>query len=79
MLETTASSSTVSPDAVSTPAALPWRVTMRRTPVFSRNSTPRLRASFSRAAGTARVPPIGYQTPPSVCIWAMEQSTAGEP
>ena len=32
-----------------------------------------------QGVATARVPPIGYQTPSAACIWAMAQSTAGEP
>ena len=46
--------------------------------VPGRRSTPSSPASRSSAAGTARVPPIGYQTPQSVCICAMLHSTAGD-
>ena len=67
------------PSSVRTPVTSPPcdRIFSIFTPV--RNSTPSSRASFSSASGTARVPPIGYQTPSSVCMCAMPQSTAGEP
>ena len=42
-------------------------------------ATPSSVASFASASATARVPPIGYQTPSAACMWAMAQSTAGEP
>ena len=45
--------------------------------VPGRYSTPSFSPSATRASATARVPPMGYQTPSLVCMWAMEQSTAG--
>ena len=44
-----------------------------------RRSQPCSAASLASAVATARVPPTGYQTPSATCIWAMAQSTAGEP
>ena len=78
MLETTLETGTVSPASVSTALTTPRSDTMRLMPVESRISTPSSSASLASATGTARVPPMGYQMPPSVCMCPMEHSTAGE-
>ena len=78
MLDTSAESWIVSPASVSTPLTTPRSEMMRRIPVERRVSTPNSSASFASATGTARVPPIGYQLPPSVCMCPIEHSTAGE-
>ncbi len=78
MLETTWSNAIRSPSAVSTPRARPFSTLIRVTSTPVRTRTPRLSASRRSAAGTARVPPLGYQTPSPTCMWAMPQSTAGD-
>ena len=79
MLLTTPDSSRALPSASVTPVtrAPSWSIRFTWLPVTI--STPSSRASFSSAVGTARVPPMGYQTPSCVCIWAMPHSTAGDP
>ena len=37
-----------------------------------------LRGELDQASGTARVPPIGYQMPSSICMWPMAVRMAGE-
>ena len=79
MLETTASRRRVSPPAVTTPVTV--AVLDVEGPHVRRR--PQLGAEFGAASpapsATARVPPIGYQTPSAACMWAMAHSTAGEP
>ena len=41
-------------------------------------TTPSSVASLTRPSGTARVPPMGYQMPSSICMWPMAQRMAGE-
>ena len=79
MLDTTWSNRIVSPASVTTPVARPPSWTIRATPQPGRQSTPSSEPSDTSAFGTARVPPIGYQTPSLVCMCAIEHSTAGEP
>ncbi len=62
-----------------TPRTAPLAVVTADTPTPVRICTPFSRASAANAAGTAPVPPIGYQTPSLHCMCAMPHSTAGEP
>ncbi len=78
MFETIWSKASRSPPAISTPVARPFSTTIRVTSVPGRMRTPNPSASRASACGTARVPPIGYQTPSPTCICAMPHSTAGE-
>ena len=80
MFETTASTGARRAAAVRTPVTAPRSI---RRPVTS-SPVPQLAAQLGREphaepSTTARVPPIGYQTPSAVCMWAIEHSTAGEP
>ena len=39
--------------------------------------TPSSVASLTMPSGTARVPPIGYQMPSSICMWPIEKQDGG--
>ena len=69
----------MTPAAVRTPRTAPLAVSIPVTSVSVLQVAPSSWASFAKPSATARVPPIGYQTPSAVCMWAMAQSTAGAP
>ena len=67
------------PDLVRTPFTAPAVTSRPNTSSPGFSVAPSSVASLASASATARVPPIGYQTPSAVCMCAMAQSTAGAP